>query len=265
MTANKIFPKITIVVFALSLPASLAWSQQQTKFTKSIDVFGIPVKAESCVSNRKLLHVASVLAEYLDNNNNRKVDNPRVVKQLRKREGGCVSIYCGDDGDDPCMWLFEDEIFPEGSRKGRPDATIEEVLHLISQTGYAYAYPKQFGEKRGTQIATAMDKARGGYKGPGQPVNKYPAGAWYTYDDRSCDYACMVTEYFYWGLTSILGGQSYPGRYNEIKREWQLNTKAKVKRKDKALYRLLTTRKYKLPKKLPDGKYKGIKLKIKKR
>jgi len=264
LTYKKVF-SIALFSLAITLPVSPVWSQQQAKLKKSIDVFGIPVKAESGVSNRKLLHVARVLAEYLDNNNNGKVDNPLVVKQLRKRKGGCVSIYSGDDGYDPCMWLFEDEIFPQGSRKGRRDATIEEVLHLITQTGYAYAYPKQFGERKGTKIAKAMDKARGGYRGPGQPVNKYPAGAWYTYDDRTCDYACMVTEYFYWGLTSILGGQSYSGRYNEIKREWTLNTKAKVKRKDKALYRLLTTKKYKLPKRLPDGKYKGIKLKIKTR
>lgn len=264
MTRLKLIPALLGISLVVSLPTSSVWSEQNG-ITKYIDVFGVPVNAESCVSNRKLLHVARVLAEYLDNNNNGKVDNKRVVRQLKKREGGCVSIFCGDDGNDACMWLFDDEIFPQGSKKGRRDATIEEVLHLISQTGYAYVYPKQFGEKSGTQIAKAMDKARGGYKGPGQPVKKYPPGAWYTYDDRTCDYACMITEYFYWGLTSILGGQSYPGRYNEIKNEWTLNTKAKVKRKDKALYRLLTTKRYKLPKKLPDGKYKGIKLKIKKR
>ena len=264
MITRNLFPAIFFVGLAVTLPVSPVWAQQQSGFTKTIDVFGIPVNAESCVSNKKMLHVAHVLAEYLDNNNNGKVDNLKVVKQLRKRDGGCVSVYCGDDGYDPCMWLFEDEIFPQGSKKAQRDATIEEVLHLVTQTGYAYAYPKQFGEKSGTKIAKAMDKARGGYKGPGQPVKKYPPRAWYTYNDRTCDYACMVTEYFYWGLTSILGGQSYSGRYNEIKHEWQLNTKAKIKRKDKALYRLLTTKKYKLPKKLPDGKYKGIKLKIKK-
>ena len=152
----KIFSTIVLFSLAIILPVSPVWSQQQAKLKKSIDVFGIPVKAESCVSNKKLLHVAHVLAEYLDNNNNGKVDNKNVVKQLKKRTGGCVSIYCGDDGYDPCMWLFNDEIFPEGSRKGRRDATIEEVLHLVTQTGYAYAYPKQFGEKKGTTIAKAM-------------------------------------------------------------------------------------------------------------
>ena len=69
-------------------------------------------------------------------------------------------MYCSDDGDDPCMWLFEDEIFPQGSKKNRRDATIEEVLHLVTQTGYAYAYPKQFGEKSGTKFATARALSR---------------------------------------------------------------------------------------------------------
>ena len=132
----------------------------------------------------------------------------------------------------------------------RFDASLEEVLHLITQHGYAEAYPEVFGEKKGSKIADAMDIARGGYfkKVP----NYYPADAWYTYNDVSCDYSCQITEYIYWALTSILGGQDFPGRFDEIKDEWKLNTNEK----DMNVYNLLTNSEYKFPTNLPNGKYR---------
>ena len=42
-------------------------------------------------------------------------------------------------------------------------AYLEEILHLVTDCGYANAYPEIFGEYKGTKIALAMDKARGGY------------------------------------------------------------------------------------------------------
>ena len=71
-----------------------------------------------------------------------------------------------------------------------------------------------------------MDIARGG-----QWLNvpsSYPDEAWYHYDDESCDYACMITEYFYWSLTSLLGAQR--NRYDEISHEWELHTPDKMKK-----------------------------------
>ena len=43
------------------------------------------------------------------------------------------------------------------------DATLEEVLHLITHLGYSNAYPTIWGEYQGTQVSGAMDIARGGY------------------------------------------------------------------------------------------------------
>ena len=85
---------------------------------------------------------------------------------------------------------------PGGARLGKFDSSYEEILPLITSAGYAYAYPDVFGEKLGTDIANAMDKARGGRF---QRVpRKYPSNAWFSYDDRSCDYSCQITEYIYW-------------------------------------------------------------------
>ena len=86
--------------------------------------------------------------------------------------------------------LFGEEVHPGGGARGRFDATYEEVLHLVTQAGYAHAYPKVFGERHGTAIAKAMDRARGGHfvKVP----KRYPKDAWFTYDDRTCDYGCRI-------------------------------------------------------------------------
>ena len=78
----------------------------------------------------------------------------------------------------------------------------------------------------------------------------------YTYDDKTCDYSCQITEYTYWALTSILGGQNYPGRLDEIKQEWRLNTKEKVKNSDPIVFSLMTDPQFSLPTNIPDGKYR---------
>ncbi|MFP6766399.1 MAG: hypothetical protein VB858_22405 [Planctomycetaceae bacterium] len=237
-------------------------------FNRQIDVFGLTVYATENVPDTKLTHAAGVLAQYLDNDADTQPDNPLVIRALRKSKG----VICMFESErvferldihrhiPERVWnemltigLFAEETLPGGASRGRFDATLEEVLHLVTSGGYSLAYPEIFGERRGSEIARAMDKARGGYFR--QVPRQYPRTAWYSYDDRSCDYTCQITEYFYWGLTSLLGAQKYPGRGAEIRREWKLNTAEKLKRGDPALYRLLTDSKYRFPTQIPDGRY----------
>ena len=231
-------------------------------FCKTTEIFGIKIYATNKVDNEKMLHAASILAEYLDNDEDGQVDNQKVVDKLIEKNVWLLLVKNESDQDDAerinlknsnYQDLRDEEItLVNGSP--RFDASLEEVLHLITQHGYAEVYPEVFGEKKGSKIADAMDIARGGYfkKVP----NEYSANAWYTYNDESCDYSCQITEYTYWALTSILGGQDFNGRFDEIKDEWKLNTKEKVKNNDIDVYNLLTKSEYKLPTKLPNGKYR---------
>ena len=59
-----------------------------------------------------------------------------------------------------------------------------------------------------------------------------------------------------------IGAQDFPGRLDNIGHEWRLNTAEKVKADDPAIYKLLTDPQYIWPTVLPDGNYKGGKLKI---
>ena len=231
-------------------------------FCKKTDVFGIKVYATENVDNDKILHAASILAEYLDNDEDGIIDNQRIVDKLIEKKAWI--LMAEDDSESRAairfpignrffLELYEEEVsIINGSP--RFDASLEEILHLITQYGYAEVYPNKFGENKNSEIAKAMDEARGGYFK--NVPNSYPSSAWYTYDDKTCNYSCQITEYTYWALTSILGAQEFPGRLEEIQNEWKLNTKEKVKNNDSQAYRLLTDLEFKFPTYLPDGKYR---------
>ena len=238
-------------------------------FSRKVEVFEIPIYATRDTPDKKLLHAANVLAQYLDNDADGIPDNRRVLKALKERNGAMVMFATEraarrvdiHDYIPERVWdrmvvvaLFGEETRPGGSANGDFDATYEEVLHLITSAGYAHAYPRVFGERKGTQIAKAMDKARGGHFN--KVPRAYPKKAWYTYYDRTCDYRCQITEYIYWGITSLIGAQDFPNRLQEISEEWRLNTAAKVKSGDPDLYALLSDPEYSFPVKLPDGNYK---------
>ncbi len=233
-----------------------------SSFNRKVVVFGIDIYAAPKVEDAKLLHAANVMAQYLDNDEDGEVDDPLVLEKMLenkaflvmwKRERDLdIDVPRGRSGQD----LGNDETHPEFVSNGKTrefDATLEEVLHLINHAGHSYAYPQAFGQDFGSDLANAMDIARGGQFT--DIPNPYPADAWYSYDDETCDYAsCQTIEYLYWALTSILGAQE--NRLDEIGHEWKLNTKQKVEERDMAIYTLLTHPIYKMPATLPDGTYR---------
>ena len=229
--------------------------------TRKIDVFGIGIYAADGVAENKLIHAAHVLAEYLDNDEDGVVDNQLVVDAMIA-SNATIGLWKNEDDLDVItegqreftMDLGDTETRPEWHVNNIPtafDASLEEVLHSITQNGYALVYPEIFGEETGTIVADAMDVARGGQFI--EIPEEYPESAWYTYDDESCDYMCMITEYMYWGLSSILG--AHTNRLDAIGEEWQLNTAELVETNDPILYNLLTDDQYKFPSHLPDGNY----------
>jgi hypothetical protein len=103
----------------------------------------------------------------------------------------------------------------------------------------------------------------------GMPVEAYPTGAWYSYNDVTCTYGCQKTEfilrrqhiagethshvwswhpylcsyhqrpalrsrYLYWLLTSYLNGQGGAGsqRSKEIHHEWKLPSRSLLRSGD---------------------------------
>jgi len=238
-------------------------------FVKEKEVFGIKLYATNTVADDKLDHAVAIMSEYLDNNEDGQIDNPKVVERMVQKYAAMIIFKNPEESEktmalleenpglfkelDALQDLYDSEIHIGGAKEGKFDASYEEILHLITHVGYANVYPEIFGEHAGSEVAKAMDLARGGYFE--QVPAKYPENAWYSYDDKTADYGTMVTEYIYWSLTSILGAQEFEGRLDEIQGEWKLNTKDKVKEKDSIIYNLLMDDQYKLPSTLPDGVY----------
>ena len=234
----------------------------QKQFAQHISVFGVRVFGTAKTPPAKLRHIAIVLAEYLDNDEDGRPDNPAVLAELVRRN----AFMAVAENERAMEWLdhevFQDAGFHAGQGQfatetlpgGRGfDATLEEVLHLITHEGYANVYPKVFGERPGTELSKGLDRARGGHFR--RVPRRYPKGAWFTYDDRTCDYGCQCTEYLYWAITSVLGAQEARHRREEIAHEWKLYSRELVQKHDPHIFKLITDPKYKLPSRLPDGKY----------
>ena len=250
----------TICLILFALPT---WGQDLQKainkfFPKQIQVYGVKIIGTENTPLNNIKKAANILNQWLDNNNDGNPDNYLVIDALIKNNAILVMGQSEDDLENSFENLidvldeanididnFENSIV--GLISDEPNiAYLEEILHLVTQVGYANAYPEVFGEFKGSRISTAMDVARGGYFETVPQI--YPESSWYHYYDKSCDYACMITEYFYWSLTSLLGAQI--NRFDEIAEEWELNTPNKMT-KDKLIMGLLQDKKYQLPNRLP--------------
>tara|TARA_B100000614_G_C14485117_1_gene468347 strand:+ start:189 stop:1034 length:846 start_codon:yes stop_codon:yes gene_type:complete len=276
---------VTVAVFAVTALGSCALLAPADdggaipdEFTKEIDVFAIPVVATDAVSDAKLRHGAAILAEYLDGDGDGVADDSAVAEHMASNDSIMViaasvqeleSVDFGafPGGGNRVGSMVADELVldrPMTSTTGF-DAALEEVLHLVTDTGFAEVYPDVWGEARGSDVADAMDQARGGYFA--SVPSSYPSGAWYTYSDESCDYACQVTEYTYWGVTTYLGLQADTWRAQAIANEWQPATRSDLQNTDSDLYALVsdwsTNRGF--PTTAPDGTYSGMDLTIRTR
>jgi hypothetical protein len=241
-------------------------------FSKQVDVWGLTIFATPATPDDKVVHAANVFAEYLDNDENCEVDDAAVHDALLARDASLVMFATEAEAEALIDALFDavpppvidnmalqdlygSETHPNGAAEGLFDASLEEVLHLVSSAGWSEAYPSAFGIDPGTLTTNAMDIARGGYFET-VPAS-YPQEAWYHYDDVTCDYGCMAVEYFYWALTSHLGGQDFADRCEEIAVEWEPCTASQFAATDVAMHALLTDAAYALPTVLPDGSYEA--------
>ena len=144
-------------------------------FPKQIEVYGVKIIGTENTPLNNIKKAANILNQWLDNNNDGNPDNYLVIDALIKNNAILVMGQSEDDLENSFENLidvleqenididdFENSIV--GLMSNEPNiAYLEEILHLVTQVGYANAYPEVFGEFKGSRISMAMDVARGGY------------------------------------------------------------------------------------------------------
>ena len=252
-----------------------------SEYPFKLSVYGIPMFATSDWSKEKLNHVASVLAELLDQDEDGCADDPLVLNEILLRKNGNlnVAVLLPTRFDDVAIEDAEIALRDAGYFIGtleaedetRPDCTglnftqtccdasIEELFHLVTSFGHGYAYPSIFrtGWCQRSEVNAAMDVARGG-RFRKIPV-RYPSSAWYTYYDETCEYDCQGTEYIWWGYCAFSGvceGRSGAPFYED---EFRYLTKSEFENGDLKLSKLFqdSGSTYILPTMHVDGKYHG--------
>ena len=270
-----------VIFFLLIFAVKPALSQcPNIKDIKTAKSFGIEICAMPKVSDKYLDHAKKTMDKLVDYNNDGVVDNQKAIDEII-RTGSVFALFRNSRDErnfekyfysDEIMEKIEDTIKQNGwdfdkdedkiaaliepkygtflavftkemnlNGKGW-DPTIEEALHLITHMGYAQVYPNVFGQNKHSEIAKLMDEARGGYFEKAQ--RRYPSTAYYTYDDDSCTYACQITEFTYWAITSLRGQQADRG--NKISDEWKLYTPEKIRSVAPKLEKLLAKEEYQI-------------------
>ena len=200
-----------------------------------------------------LRHVASIAAEYLDNNEDGIVDDPAVNAAL---VANYAAMYLVDEFDKFLYFDMSDSsaihrmktTVAQHSGETHPqalltdDVTLEEVNHLLLHAGYGSAYP-----------ALRPQEADAGFP-PHNLLHDAMRISQQNGDYLRFDRPASV-EFFYWGVTTLMGAQRLPGSHCRRSGEWKLCTPEELQARNPMFYALLTNPLYKLPTRLPDGHY----------
>ena len=233
-----------------------------SKYVNVLDYFH--VYAVSTVSDEKVLHVAAVAAELLDNDEDGIIDDPNIETALtdnftvmpvfQSENSSAIDDFFDNFDDCTGAVLFRNEIDPSQPGHWGDDATVEEVLHTINSCGHVEVYPALYAlQPNASELTDAMDVARGG-----QFItipNSYPDEAWYHYDDWTCEYDCMAMEYLYWCIVTNMGILADTQTCQGIANEWEPCTPTLFESTDTLMFNLVTNPVNKLPQLAPDGNY----------
>jgi hypothetical protein len=146
--------------------------RQFKDFNRKIVVFDTPIFAFKNVEDSKLIHVANVLAQYLDNDDEGIVDNTTIHTQLKTGKS-FIYLWKTTTQRDAVIPPSGYNVFDIGAdslniiwhsngHTGIFDGAIESVWTFISKNGHEVSYPATFSSQAHSEISNVMNTARGG-------------------------------------------------------------------------------------------------------
>ena len=198
------------------------------------------------VPEDKVRHAAQVTAQWLDNDQDGKIDEKRLRPFLLENR---PVLLMSADGFNLLQFnaieqglgnrIGQDLSAAETAPRQARDASQEEIHHLIFTAGWVQAFPRAFSEipEDSSKLFLAWRLAE--KKGL------------YHYDDPTCDAECKVVEFFYLVTAAYLGSQ-----IDVAHDELFLKTRTRLKQKLPEIITLIESGAYAYPRYIwPDGKY----------
>lgn len=216
-------------------------------FTQKAVVFdAVTLCATQAVAKDKFQHAANVTAQWLDNDQDGKVDEPRLIEKLQKSHATLLMSNQGftDDamdsiGPDLDDFVGQDLAANETAPKMERDASQEEIHHLILNAGWQKLYPEIFSSKPKNNSQLHRQWALAESKG------------YYDYGDPTCDADCKTTEFFYLATAAYLGSSA-----DLESDEMRLKNRTELQEKLPEMIKIMHSSEYHYPTTIwPDGNY----------
>ena len=242
------FVRAIALSVAMLLAAKVQAYECPAKFLRPAAVIFdlVTICAMKDVSVGKVKHAAHVTAQWLDNNQDGKIDELGLKSSLLENKPVILMSAAGFNifqfltiekglGDRIAQDLSAEETAPKHGR----DASQEEIHHLIFTAGWSPTFPRTFSEvpmDRSTVYLTWLLAEKKGF---------------YDYDDPTCDAECKVVEFFY------LASAAYLGTHIDVAHdELSLKTRIRLKEDLPEVVNIIESNSYEYPRYMwPDGKY----------
>ena len=208
-------------------------------------------------SPAKCAHIANVMAQLIDNDEDGQVDDPTVVNELRRQGAVLWAPATEDEASLPPLsartqlsGLWEAHInscmvpqFRGASQTDRStwaatrtvtspcsnerDATFEEMLHLLTESA-SIVYPNIWGQSAASTAGAAVLATNGncgwGHSDTFRDPGTDECQGQYAYNDETCDERCIIVEGIYWAVASYTGGLYTSTLAEFAQHEWLMTT-----------------------------------------
>lgn len=230
--------------------ANPASACQSAVFDKSALVFDtLLICGTSGVPADKLTHAANVAAEWLDNDEDGQVDEPRLLETMQANNPVVImsangismaamprimAALNGYQSQD----LSAAETNPAGDRR---DASQEEIHHIIMNAGWQKLFPAVFSEQKSDNSTLY------------QAWKFADDNGHYVYNDPTCDDSCKVTEFVYLATAAYMENGAEADLASD---EMRLKTRAALSETIPAVTQIFESPEYVYPTNhWPDGSY----------